>query len=141
MENKMKSLILIMVATLSLSSQSFELEPGKETEILKNLAEICTKVWCTGTYQIKFNSFKCKELPGVETKCILSADFKKNNVKEYDQETSYLRLAGLQKSYPGICYFNMKKESELSQSDGEITKRFYKDVDICVTQIERFIEK
>jgi hypothetical protein len=140
MEIKMKNIILALTFLLSLNSHGFTLTPEKEAEILSNLKKACSRVWCTGNYKIDFKSLKCKELANVETKCILTADFKLNKVKEYD-EKKLLRLAGLQKTYPGICYFIVSKSRELQNRNGEISKKFYKDVDACVTQVEKFIEE
>lgn len=137
----MKNLLTILAFAFSLSSYAFDLSPEEEKELLTTLKKTCSKVWCTGNYKIEFKSIKCKEIQNVETKCVLSADFKLNKVKEYNNETKILRLAGLQKTYPGICYFIVSKERELSSRNGELTKKFYKDVDTCVTQVEKFIEE
>ena len=137
----MKYLGLILILSLSVNSHAFKLSKRAEKRILKNLTKACGKVWCTGNYKIDFESLKCKTLPGVDTKCILKAEFKYNNVKNFITEGSYLRLAGVQKSYPGICYFIVTNENELSLSRDQLSKQFYKDVDTCVTNIEKFIEK
>ncbi|WP_127717478.1 hypothetical protein [Halobacteriovorax sp. HLS] len=137
----MKHLTTLLLILLANSSFAFTLTPQQESALLKNLDLACEKVWCTGNYKIEFNSFKCKDIPGTETKCALRANFKFSNVKEFNTEGSYLRLAGVQESYPGLCYFIVTKESELSTPRNEITKQFYKDVDTCVTNIEKFIEQ
>ena len=137
----MKTIMIAIMTILAFDANAFKLSKRKEKKILKNLSKACEKVWCTGNYKIEFESLKCKETQGVDTKCILKAEFKYNNVKNFNDETSFLRLAGVQESYPGICYFLFKTDDELNSSTTQLTKQFYKDVDTCVTNIERFIEK
>jgi hypothetical protein len=141
MDNKMKIIMIAIMTIIAVDANAFKLSKRKEKKILKNLSKACEKVWCTGNYKIEFESLKCKETKGVETKCILKAQFMYNNVKNFNDENSFLRLAGVQESYPGICYFLFKNEDQLNASTRQLTKKFYKDVDTCVTNIEHFIEK